>query len=120
MKSDAVSECLWAMLKPLHTFALWHHHRDESNKGYGDREVPTWCPPPLTFPIVWGAITILRSAAGLLVWRETGALLCAPILAFTVHKVRAYVLELLRAPAMQRCLTITELGCRRQVHAAHH
>jgi len=49
------------------------------------RVLPTWMPPPLAFPIVWSTITLLRAISSYLVFKQTGTLLCPPLLSMVAH-----------------------------------
>jgi len=50
------------------------------------RKTPSWIPPPITFPIVWSIIAILRAAASAVVYKTMGySLISAPLLAMLLH-----------------------------------
>lgn len=49
------------------------------------RNLPSWMPPPVVFPVVWSTIALLRAASTVLVFRSAGTLLCPPIFAFMAH-----------------------------------
>lgn len=49
------------------------------------RKRPSWMPPPLAFPIVWTTMGVLRTAASVLVWQNTGALCSPPLIVFMLH-----------------------------------
>lgn len=49
------------------------------------RKVPSWMPPPLAFPIVWTAITVLRTISSVLIFNAAGTILCKPIFALALH-----------------------------------
>ncbi|KAG8467801.1 hypothetical protein KFE25_006853 [Diacronema lutheri] len=47
---------------------------------------PSWTPPGIAFPIIWGTITLLRVASSTMVYAAKGRVLCTrPILALMVH-----------------------------------
>jgi len=47
---------------------------------------PSWMPPPLTFPIVWSIIALLRTASGYLIWEAAGqTLLTVPTVLYFLH-----------------------------------
>jgi len=47
---------------------------------------PTWMPPPLTFPIVWTSIGVLRTIASVLIWESLNRTLVAvPLAAMMLH-----------------------------------
>ncbi|KAK3242224.1 hypothetical protein CYMTET_45053 [Cymbomonas tetramitiformis] len=51
-----------------------------------ERKRPSWMPPPLTFPIVWTTIAVLRTVSSVMIWELSGrTLLVAPILAMMLH-----------------------------------
>lgn len=49
------------------------------------RKRPAWMPKPIVFPIVWSTIGVLRTIAATLVWQQTGALTCWPLIFFMAH-----------------------------------
>ena len=51
-----------------------------------ERKRPSWMPPPLTFPIVWTTIGLLRAASSVMVWEISGRdLLSTPIIIMCLH-----------------------------------
>lgn len=52
---------------------------------FKNRKRPSWQPPPKVFPIIWSTISVLRTAAALLVYKKTGSLVSPPLLAFYAH-----------------------------------
>jgi benzodiazapine receptor len=51
-----------------------------------DKKRPSWMPPPLTFPIVWSLIGLLRAASSVMVWEASGRdLLSLPLIMMCVH-----------------------------------
>jgi len=51
-----------------------------------ERKRPSWCPPPIAFPIIWTTIGILRAASSLIVWNALGGkFLVGPIMIFLGH-----------------------------------
>jgi len=51
-----------------------------------ERKRPSWMPPPLTFPIVWSTIGVLRSVSSVMVWEASGrSLLVAPLCMMLLH-----------------------------------
>ncbi|CEM28829.1 unnamed protein product [Vitrella brassicaformis CCMP3155] len=46
---------------------------------------PSWMPPPIVFPFVWGTIAMLRTLSSTLIWRQAGAFLTPPIAALMLH-----------------------------------
>ena len=49
------------------------------------RNLPSWMPPPVVFPVVWSTIALLRTASTVLIFRSAGTLLCPPIFALMAH-----------------------------------
>ena len=68
-------------------FSPLDNSRPKANRGDANfqRKVPSWMPPPLTFPIVWTAIALLRTTASILVVNTAGTLLTRPIFALAGH-----------------------------------
>jgi len=59
-----------------------------SRKTYDNIIRPKWGPPPLTFPIVWMIIAVLRVISSLLVWTEMNHHFLIPaLMLFVVHLV---------------------------------
>ncbi|KAJ9520005.1 hypothetical protein QJQ45_029953, partial [Haematococcus lacustris] len=51
-----------------------------------ERRRPSWMPPPLTFPIVWSSIGLLRCASSVMVWEAVGRdALALPLLVMMLH-----------------------------------
>ena len=51
-----------------------------------ERKMPSWMPPPAAFPIIWGAIGLLRSASAFLIWKALGeTYVVLPIVLFMLH-----------------------------------
>ncbi|KAJ9519897.1 hypothetical protein QJQ45_014624 [Haematococcus lacustris] len=51
-----------------------------------ERRRPSWMPPPLTFPIVWSSIGLLRCASSVMVWEAVGRdTLALPLLVMMLH-----------------------------------
>ena len=51
-----------------------------------DRKRPSWMPPPLTFPIVWTTIGILRAVSSVMVWEASRRdLLSLPLIIMCLH-----------------------------------
>lgn len=47
---------------------------------------PAWTPPPITFPIVWSSMAVLRTVSAVMVWEALGRqLLVGPLLLFMLH-----------------------------------
>lgn len=58
---------------------------DES-KAKSERRRPDWCPPPITFPIVWTTIGLLRAASSVMVWEACGRdLISLPLVTMCLH-----------------------------------
>lgn len=55
-------------------------------KAIDERMRPSWMPPPLTFPIVWTTIGLLRAASSVMVWEACGRdLVSAPLICMMLH-----------------------------------
>jgi len=52
---------------------------------FKNRKRPSWQPAPIAFPIIWSTIALLRTISTVLVFRETGSLLCLPIMSMMAH-----------------------------------
>lgn len=52
---------------------------------FKNRLRPSWQPSPKVFPVIWSSISILRTAAAFAVYKKTGSLTSAPLLAFYAH-----------------------------------
>ena len=51
-----------------------------------ERKRPSWMPPPLTFPIVWTTIALLRTVSSVMVWETLGRnLVVAPLAILMLH-----------------------------------
>jgi benzodiazapine receptor len=50
------------------------------------RRRPAWMPPPLTFPIVWSTMAVLRTVSSVMVFEALGCkLAAAPLIVFMAH-----------------------------------
>ncbi|GAX81709.1 hypothetical protein CEUSTIGMA_g9137.t1 [Chlamydomonas eustigma] len=50
------------------------------------RKRPSWMPPPLTFPLVWTTIGLLRATSSVMVWEACGRdLLSLPLITMMLH-----------------------------------
>jgi len=55
-------------------------------KAMSDRKRPSWMPPPVTFPIVWSTIGLLRGISSVMVWEACGRDATAlPLVVFCLH-----------------------------------
>ena len=70
-----VTAALWflVMAKQSRIFSPLDAARPNNNTAYGKKwKTPSWAPPPLTFPIVWSIICILRCVSATMVWQACG------------------------------------------------
>eukprot|EP00931_Biecheleriopsis_adriatica_P104267 TRINITY_DN78955_c0_g1_i1.p1 TRINITY_DN78955_c0_g1~~TRINITY_DN78955_c0_g1_i1.p1 ORF type:complete len:300 (+),score=54.38 TRINITY_DN78955_c0_g1_i1:15-914(+) len=60
--------------------------RGETTGGFNDREMPSWTPPGIFFPIMWIVIVApLRAASSVLVWQQVGHFCDVTILVLMFH-----------------------------------
>merc|ERR1719230_1491154 len=60
--------------------------KGEKTRGFNDRQMPSWTPPGVTFPIMWVLIVApLRAASSVLIWEQVGHLCDSSILALMLH-----------------------------------
>ncbi|CAJ1341182.1 unnamed protein product [Effrenium voratum] len=60
--------------------------RGEATGGFNDRQMPSWTPPGIFFPIMWILIVApLRAASSMMVWQQVGHLCDASILVLMLH-----------------------------------
>ena len=85
--------------------------REVKEKGFGYRVLPSWCPPGPVFAVVWTTLSLLRAAAGTLVFQQAGALCCAPIIAFVTHLVRTSQTHPPPPPPNMAVINIYKYGC---------
>jgi len=51
-----------------------------------DMRRPSWMPPPLTFPVVWSLIALLRTISSLIIWETSGnTTLVVPLVFMMLH-----------------------------------
>ena len=73
-----VGKCAIASISPL--------DNTRSRKTYNAVEQPSWAPPPLTFPIIWMMIGVLRVLSSYWVWQAVGQdYLAFPLVLFMIH-----------------------------------
>jgi tryptophan-rich sensory protein len=78
--------CLFFTVVTLRSrlFSLLDNTR--SSGRYTTVQRPSWAPPPLTFPIVWMSIAVLRVVSAYLVWSAMGqTFLCLPLVLYMIH-----------------------------------
>ena len=78
--------CLFFAVVTLRSrlFSLLDNTR--SSGRYQTVQRPGWAPPPITFPIVWMSIAVLRVVSAYLVWSAMGQVfLCIPLVLYMVH-----------------------------------
>ena len=57
-----------------------------SGTRYDTVKRPTWSPPPLTFPIVWMSIAVLRVVSAYFIWSATSEnFVSLPLIVFAIH-----------------------------------
>eukprot|EP00913_Durusdinium_trenchii_P014194 g13320.t2 len=60
--------------------------KGEATGGFNDRQMPSWTPPGIFFPIMWILIVApLRAAASMMLWQQVGHLCDGTILALMLH-----------------------------------
>lgn len=60
--------------------------KGEATGGFNDRQMPSWTPPGIFFPIMWILIVApLRAASSMMIWQQVGHVCDATILVLMLH-----------------------------------